>query len=346
MLNQILFEFKNKVNGIVNKKELHDLRISYLGKEGIVTLQLKQFTKLNINERKEIGKQIHAIKLQIESLVTSKLCEIEEQEMHQSLAAEKIDVTLPSRKLMQGSIHPISQAIEEMINILAQFNFKIVEGPNIENDWYNFTALNMPGNHPARQMHDTFYLNNASNNNLLLRTHTSNVSIRTMEHMQPPIYIAAPGRTYRADSDATHTPMFHQMEGLIVDKNLHMGHLKYIVNKFLKMFFGIEDIEIMFRPSFFPFTEPSAEVDIKYPGQSKWLEVLGCGMLHPNVLRNVNIDPNEYQGLAFGVGIERLAMLKYGINDLRKLFENDQRWLKHYSFTTFNIPSTLRGLNI
>ncbi|WP_371220001.1 phenylalanine--tRNA ligase subunit alpha [Orientia tsutsugamushi] len=346
MLNQILAKFKEEISNINEKKALNDLKLSYLGKSGIITLQFKKIVELNVENRKEYSSRVNLVKTEIETLIAAKLAKIQKQEIVKLLDSEKVDVTLPSRKKFYGSIHLISQVTEELLSIFSMFNLTAVEGPNIENDWYNFSALNIGSNHAARQMHDTFYLNNSdTSNQLLLRTHTSTIQIRAMEQQKPPIYLVAPGRVYRSDFDSTHTPMFHQIEGLIVDKNIHMGHLKHIIINFIKMFFERQDIEIMFRPSFFPFTEPSAEVDIKCWINNKWLEVLGCGIVHPNVLRNVNIDPDEYQGLAFGLGIERLAMLKYGITDLRKFFENDQRWLQHYSFSAFNIPTILHGLS-
>ncbi len=345
MLDHILSTLKDEINNAHDIKAIDRIKLSYFGKNGIITLQLKNLAKLDINEKKEFGKKINVIKIQAEKIITQKLIEIREQEVFLSLQTDKLDVTLPARSKFKGSIHPISQVTEELLNIFSMFNFKIAEGPDIENDWYNFTALNIGMNHPARQMHDTFYLKNVSNNQILLRTHTSTIQIRSMEQQKPPIYLIAPGRTYRSDSDTTHTPMFHQIEGLVIDKNINMGHLKYLITSFIKMFFEQEDIEIMFRPSFFPFTEPSAEVDIKSRQNNQWLEVLGCGMVHPNVLRNVNIDPEEHQGFAFGLGIERFAMLKYNISDLRKFFENDQRWLHHYSFSVFDIPQHINKVS-
>ncbi|KJV57521.1 phenylalanine--tRNA ligase, alpha subunit [Orientia chuto str. Dubai] len=346
MLNQILSKFREEISNINEKKALNNLKLRYLGKSGIITLQFKNIAELDIEHRRDYKSKVSLVKTEIETLISTKLAEIQKQEMIKLLDSEKIDVTLPSRKKFHGSIHPISQVTEELLSIFSMFNLKVFDGPNIESDWYNFSALNIGSNHAARQMHDTFYLNNsATSNQMLLRTHTSNVSIRIMEQQKPPIYLVAPGRVYRSDFDATHTPMFHQIDGIIVDKNIHMGHLKYIIINFIKMFFEKKDIEIIFRPSFFPFTEPSAEVDIKCSINNKWLEVLGCGMIHPNVLRNVNIDPDEYQAIAFGLGIERFAMLKYGITDLRKFFENDQRWLQYYSFSAFDIHTMLYGLS-
>jgi len=259
---------------------------------------------------------------------------------------------LPGRTYFAGKIHPVSQVIDEVTSIFSEIGFSVEEGPDVENEYYNFSALNTPENHPARDMHDTFYLDRSKD--LLLRTHTSPVQIRTMLKGKPPFKIIAPGRTYRCDSDQTHSPMFHQLEGLHIDKNINMGHLKGCLYYFVKKFFEVEKVKIRFRPSHFPFTEPSAEVDIGYKIQDgkikigegdKWLEILGCGMVHPNVLKNVKVNPKQYQGYAFGVGIDRLAMLKYGINDLRAFFESDIRWLEFYGFDPLDVPTNYRGLS-
>ena len=265
---------------------------------------------------------------------------------------EKIDVTLPERSFARGKIHPVSQTIDEISSIFSEIGFCVEEGPDVENEYNNFTALNTPDNHPARDMHDTFYLDEKKER--LLRTHTSPVQIRTMLKDKPPFKIIAPGRTYRSDSDQTHSPMFHQVEGLHVDKNINMGHLKGCLNYFIKEFFEVKKIKMRFRPSHFPFTEPSAEVDIGYEikdgkiiiGEGdQWLEILGCGMVHPNVLKNVKVDPTKFQGYAFGIGIDRLAMLKYGINDLRAFFDCDYRWLNHFGFDPLDVPTNYRGLS-
>ncbi|MDH3703998.1 MAG: phenylalanine--tRNA ligase subunit alpha, partial [Alphaproteobacteria bacterium] len=271
-----------------------------------------------------------------------------------SLTGEMLDVTLPVRPERQGLLHPISQTVDEVIAILGEMGFTVAEGPDIEDDFHNFTALNIPPEHPARQMHDTFYLpEKPDGSRMVLRTHTSPVQIRTMENTEPPIRVIAPGRTYRCDSDITHTPMFHQVEGLVIDKSVHFGHLKGCLMDFCSAYFEVPDLPLRFRPSFFPFTEPSAEVDIgcsrdggtlKIGAGDDWLEILGCGMVHPNVLNACGIDSAEYQGFAFGMGIERLAMLKYGIPDLRTFFESDLRWLRHYGFLSLETPSLLRGL--
>ncbi|HEY4863161.1 MAG TPA: phenylalanine--tRNA ligase subunit alpha, partial [Xanthobacteraceae bacterium] len=273
------------------------------------------------------------------------------------LAADKVDVTLPLRAsaLERGRIHPVSQVIDEITAIFADMGFSIAEGPDIETDFYNFTALNFPAGHPAREMHDTFFFNpKPDGERKLLRTHTSPVQIRTMESVKPPIRVITPGRTYRCDSDQTHTPMFHQVEGLVIDKGSHLGHLKWILEEFCKAFFEVPTVKMRFRPSFFPFTEPSLEVDIqcyrrggeiRFGEGSDWLEILGCGMVHPNVLRNCKLDPNEYQGFAWGMGIDRIAMLKYGMPDLRPFFEADVRWLEHYGFRPLDFPTLAGGLS-
>ena len=295
---------------------------------------------------------LNSIKNELQDKINSKLQEIETKEINSKLENEKVDVTLPEREFSRGKIHPVSQVIDEISSIFSEIGFSVEEGPDIENEHYNFTALNTPDNHPARDMHDTFYLDN--NKELLLRTHTSPVQVRTMLNGKPPFKIIAPGRTYRSDSDQTHSPMFHQVEGLHIDKDINMGHLKGCLNYFIKSFFEVDKIKMRFRPSHFPFTEPSAEVDIGYEikdgkiviGEGdKWLEILGCGMVHPNVLKNVKVNPDKYQGYAFGIGIDRLGMLKYGINDLRAFFETDYRWLNHFGFDPLDVPSNYRGLS-
>lgn len=332
---------------------LEDQRVALLGKSGSITEQLKTLGKLPPEERKTAGAAINKIKDDIAAAIDAKKAELSTAELNARLANEKIDVTLPARAEPQGKIHPVSQVIEEITVIFADMGFSVAEGPDIESDDYNFDKLNIPASHPARQMHDTFYLQGNGDEKTLLRTHTSPVQIRTMQAGRPPFRFLAPGSTYRCDSDLTHTPMFHQVEGLVIDKNIHMGHLKGCLIEFLKTFFELDQVPVRFRPSFFPFTEPSAEVDIgcarskeslKIGEGSDWLEVMGCGMVHPNVLKNCGIDPNEWQGFAFGMGVERLAMLKYGIPDLRTFFDSDVRWLKHYGFDAFHIPSLVSGL--
>ncbi len=340
MLKDITESASSKITVATSLKELEELRIEFLGKSSAISLKMRKMGALNEEEKKAFGKQINDVKTIITELIEDKYSLLKEAHQQEQFAKEKLDLTLPARNHKKGSIHPISQVTQELLEIFVKLGFEIKEGPSIEDDWHNFTALNIPDHHPARQMHDTFYFEE----NRLLRTHTSPVQIRAMMNDTPPFRFISPGRTYRCDSDMTHTPMFHQIEILMIDKNIHMGHLKYLINEFIKQFFEKDDIEIRLRPSFFPFTEPSAEVDIKIPGTDRWLEVLGCGMVHPNVLSNVNINPTEYQGFALGMGVERFAMLKYGIEDLRQFFESDKRWLNHYSFSAFDIPSFIGGL--
>ena len=305
-----------------------------------------------ISHLKKVSLDLNATKNELQNLIEKKIKDIEINEINLKLKNEKVDVTLPERTFSRGKIHPVSQVIDEISSIFSEIGFNVEEGPDVENEYNNFTALNTPENHPARDMHDTFYLD--KNKKFLLRTHTSPVQVRTMLNGEPPFKIIAPGRTYRSDSDQTHAPMFHQVEGLHIDKNINMGHLKGCLNYFIKEFFEVEKIKMRFRPSHFPFTEPSAEVDIGYELKNgkiiigegdKWLEILGCGMVHPNVLKNVKVDPTKYQGYAFGMGIDRLAMLKYGINDLRAFFETDYRWLSHFGFDPLDVPSSYRGLS-
>lgn len=362
-LNQILESAQSSIGSTQTLSGLQQIRVEFLGKKSLLNQEMKKLGSLEQNDRKKLGEAVNLLKEQISNLLQAKQSILEEFELNKRFVEEKTDLTIPARQYKKGSIHPITQATEELIQIFAKFGLTIKDGPTIENDWYNFTALNFYEDHPARQMHDTFYLkakekysNDLKNGNnkqrmseqnvdkLLLRTHTSPIQIRTMQNGKPPFRFIAPGRTYRSDSDMTHTPMFHQIEGLVIDENINMGHLKYLITEFIKDFFEQTNIEIRFRPSFFPFTEPSAEVDIKMQDSNKWLEVLGCGMVHPNVLKNVNIDSDHYQGFAFGLGVERFAMLKYGIKDLRQFFEGDIRWLKHYNFSGFDIPTLAGGL--
>ena len=349
-LKQIEVDSISRINKVVNIPELEELRVTYLGKSGIVTNLLKSLASMSLEEKKSFGGAVNLLKETISSQIEQKKLELNKIILNEKLASEKIDISLPFRESTQGKIHPISQAIEELTAIIADMGFKVVEGPEIEDDYHNFTALNIPANHPARLMHDTFYLKD----NALLRTHTSTVQIRALKDAQGPARIMSFGRVYRCDSDMTHTPMFHQLEGLVIDKNIHMGHLKGTIIELLRKFFEIDDLPVRFRSSFFPFTEPSAEVDIgcsRAGGELKigkgdaWLEILGCGMVHPNVLKNLNIDPVEYQGFAFGLGVDRMAMLKYGISDLRTFFEGDGRWSANYGFSAFDIPSLVGGLS-
>jgi phenylalanyl-tRNA synthetase alpha chain len=344
VLEQILELATKKLNEASSSRELQDIRVEFLGKSGFITKEMQKLGQALPEERKDLGQKINQVKQQILSLIDEKDLIVEQTELERRLSSEKIDLTAPARPSKIGSIHPVTQCMDELIQVFSKYGFDIKDGPSIEDDWHNFTALNIDENHPARQMIDTFYLKKTDETTKLLRTHTSPIQIRTMQNGKPPYRFIAPGRTYRSDSDLTHTPMFHQIEGLVVDKNIHMGHLKYVIIDFISTFFEQPNIEVQFRPSFFPFTEPSAEVDIRMNKDDKWLEVLGCGMVHPNVLRNVGIDPEEYQGFAFGLGIERFAMLKYGIRDLRQFFEGDMRWLNHYNFSALDIPMLVGGL--
>ena len=332
---------------------LEDIRVSVLGKKGRITDMMKGLGQMAPDERKAAGQALNALKDEIAEALDSKKTSLADADLDRRLMTEKIDVTLPPAPETQGAVHPISQTIDEITAIFGEMGFTVAEGPDIEDDWHNFTALNIPADHPARQEHDTFYLPGEHGERKVLRTHTSPVQIRTMTAEQPPIRIITPGRTYRSDYDATHSPMFHQVEGLVIDKTSHMGHLKGCLIEFCSAFFEVDDLPVRFRPSYFPFTEPSAEVDIgctREGGEFRighgddWLEILGSGMVNPNVLANCGIDPTEYQGFAFGIGIERLAMLKYGIPDLRTFFESDLRWLRHYGFRSLEVPGMVGGL--
>ena len=323
-LKKIKDEFLSKLKNKLNLSEINQIKSDLFGKNGLVSSQFKKIGTIAESERKKFASDLNIIKDELQDLINSKINEIENAEINKKLEKEKIDITLPERPFVRGKIHPVSQTIDEISSIFSEIGFSVEEGPDVENEYNNFTALNTPDNHPARDMHDTFYLDEKKQK--LLRTHTSPVQIRTMLKDKPPFKIIAPGRTYRSDSDQTHSPMFHQVEGLHIDKNINMGHLKGCLNYFIKEFFEVDKIKMRFRPSHFPFTEPSAEVDIGYEikdgkiiiGEGdQWLEILGCGMVHPNVLKNVKVDPSKFQGYAFGIGIDRLAMLKYGINDLR-----------------------------
>ena len=335
-------------------KALEDLRVSALGKKGKVTALMKGLGAMAPEERKQAGAALNALKDELAAAIDEKGNTLESVALNARLGEEAVDITLPVRPSSQGKIHPISQTIDEVTMILGDMGFTVAEGPDIEDDWHNFTALNIPPEHPARQEHDTFYLpGERDGHRLLLRTHTSPVQIRTMLNEKPPIRIIVPGRTFRCDYDATHSPMFHQIEGLLVDQSIHMGHLKGCLEALCRTFFGVEDLPVRFRPSYFPFTEPSAEVDIGCTREGgtfrighgdAWLEILGCGMVNSKVLENGGIDPEKYQGFAFGVGIERLAMLKYGIPDLRTFYESDVRWLKHYGFSPLGAPNLIEGL--
>ena len=351
-LKKIKEDFLIKLKSKINLSELNQIKLDLFGKEGLITSYFKKIGSIENSERKKFATNLNLIKDELNDAINQKTKEIELNQINSKLEKEKIDVTLPERSFLRGKIHPVSQTIDEISSIFSEIGFNVEEGPDVENEYNNFTALNTPDNHPARDMHDTFYLDD--NKKKLLRTHTSPVQIRTMMNSKAPFKIIAPGRTYRSDSDQTHSPMFHQVEGLHIDKNINMGHLKGCLNYFIKEFFEVDKIKMRFRPSHFPFTEPSAEVDIGYEikdgkiliGEGdKWLEILGCGMVHPNVLKNVKVDPKKYQGYAFGIGIDRLAMLKYGINDLRSFFECDYRWINHFGFDPIDVPTNYRGLS-
>ena len=351
-LDKISSVFNAKISTVKTKDDLQNIKTEFFGKNGQITQQFKSLGSLDPEKKKDFASNLNKIKDDLTHQLDQKNIEIETSEINEKLKNEKVDVTLPTRPARLGKIHPVSQVIDEISSIFSEIGFSVAEGPDVETEYNNFTALNTPEEHPARDMHDTFYLE--ENKKLLLRTHTSPVQIRTMLASKPPFKIIVPGRTYRCDSDQTHAPMFHQLEGLHIDKGITMGHLKGCLDYFIKEFFEVKNVKMRFRPSHFPFTEPSAEVDIGYKIEkgkivigegNKWLEVLGCGMVHPNVLKNVKIDIKKYQGFAFGIGIDRLAMLKYGINDLRAFFEADFRWLSHFGFDPLDVPTNYRGLS-
>lgn len=323
-LNQLIDQAKKDFASCSKLAELDHIKSKFLGKSGPITEAMKSLASLSPEEKPKKGAEINQVKKQIEALLETRKQEISNLELNEKLEKEKIDVTLPSRSKMKGSLHPVMNTIDEISTIFHGIGFDVADGPEIEDDFHNFTALNIPESHPARAMHDTFYVNKE----YVLRTHTSPVQIRYMENNTPPIQIISPGRVYRVDSDATHSPMFHQVEGLVINEDVNFANLKGVVQSFLQSFFEDENLTIRFRPSYFPFTEPSAEIDMSW--NDGWLEIGGCGMVHPNVLKHVNIDPEMYQGFAFGLGVERLTMLKYGINDLRHFFNHDLRFLEQF----------------
>ncbi len=335
---------------------LEAVRIEALGKQGRVTALLKTIGKMSPEERQTQGPAIQGLREAVADAIAQRKGQLEDVALDQQLAGERLDMTLPADVPLSGTIHPVSQVMDELAEIFADLGFAVATGPEIEDDWHNFSALNIPDTHPARDMHDTFYMkqSSAGASKMLLRTHTSPVQIRTMLNQKPPIRIIAPGRTYRSDSDATHTPMFHQIEGLVIDRGITLGHLKWTLETFLRAFFERDDVMLRLRPSYFPFTEPSAEVDVGYSivkgkrvigGSENWMEVLGSGMVHPKVIEACGLDPAAWQGFAFGCGIDRLAMLKYGIDDLRAFFDGDVRWLKHYGFAALDVPTLSAGIS-
>ena len=353
-LDQLRDEILHLIKAATSRDALEQARVAILGKKGRVTALLKGLAALDPEARRERGAALNVLKDDVEAAIGHATRRLESEALHQQLARERIDVTLPVKAEPEGRIHPLSQTIDEIVAIFGEMGFSVAEGPDIEDDFHNFTALNIPPEHPARQEQDTFYLpERPDGSRQVLRTHTSPVQVRTMKAQKPPIRIIVPGRTFRSDHDATHSPMFHQVEGLVIDRSTHMGHLKGCLIEFCRAFFDVVDLPVRFRPSYFPFTEPSAEVDIGCSrkgggltiGQGgDWLEILGSGMVHPKVLAICGIDPAEYQGFAFGMGIERIAMLKYGIPDLRTFYESDLRWLRHYGFLPLDVPSLTGGL--
>jgi phenylalanyl-tRNA synthetase alpha chain len=356
-LNALERELNQSIAAAADEAALEAVRVAALGRKGSVSELLKTLGTMTPDQRREMGPQINGLKDRITTALAARKAALSDQALEKRLNTETVDVTLPvlDPPTETGRIHPISQVIDELTVIFADMGFAIVEGPDIETDDLNFTKLNFPEGHPAREMHDTFFFNpKPDGSRLLLRTHTSPVQVRTMQSQKPPIRVIIPGRTYRNDSDQTHTPMFHQVEGLVIDKGSHLGHLKWILAEFCKAFFEVDDVKMRFRPSFFPFTEPSLEVDIqcrrdkgeiRFGEGEDWLEILGCGMVHPNVMRNCGLDPDEYQGFAWGMGIDRIAMLKYGMPDLRAFFEADVRWLAHYGFRPLDFPTLAGGLS-
>jgi phenylalanyl-tRNA synthetase alpha chain len=354
-------DLKSKYLGLIaaaaDEAAIEDVRLGALGKKGEISLKMRELGGMSPEERQVAGPALNALKDEINSALAAKKAALADTALDERLRGEWLDVTLPARGRRTGTIHPISQVTEEVTAIFADMGFAVAEGPQIDSDWYNFDALNIPGHHPARAEMDTFYMHRAEGDNRpphVLRTHTSPVQIRTMEKHGAPIRIIAPGRVYRADYDQTHTPMFHQVEGLAIDRDISMANLKWCLEEFVKAYFEVDHVDLRFRASHFPFTEPSAEVDIRCSWEGgtlkvgegdDWLEILGSGMVHPKVLQNAGVDPNEWQGFAFGMGIDRIAMLKYGIPDLRAFFDSDLRWLRHYGFAALDVPTLHGGLS-
>jgi phenylalanyl-tRNA synthetase alpha chain len=354
-LSKIEIETLSAITAADTLDALDAVRVSALGKQGNISALLKTMGQMSPEERQTQGPIINGLRETVAAAIADKKTALETAALNQRLATERLDMSLPAPTAPQGSVHPVSQVMDELAEIFADMGFAVAEGSEIEDDWHNFTALNIPETHPARAMHDTFYFPNkdAEGRSMLLRTHTSPVQIRTMTSQEPPIRIIAPGRVYRSDSDATHTPMFHQIEGLVIDRGIHLGHLKWTLETFLKAFFERDDVVLRLRPSYFPFTEPSVEVDVGYSvvngkrvigGSEGWMEVLGSGMVHRKVIENCGLDPDVWQGFAFGTGVDRLAMLKYGMDDLRAFFDGDIRWLGHYGFGARDVPTLSGGV--
>jgi len=352
-LEQLRGDLLASIQAAAGLDAIEALRVHALGKQGVITGLLKTLGGMSPEERQEQGPRIHGLREAVTAALAERKATLERLALDARLASETLDMTLPVEGVVPGSVHPVSQVMDELAEIFADLGFAVATGPEIEDDWHNFTALNIPESHPARAMHDTFYLAGEHAPKMVLRTHTSPVQIRTMMTQKPPIRIIAPGRVYRSDSDATHTPMFHQIEGLVIDKGITLGHLKWTLETFLKAFFERDDIVLRLRPSYFPFTEPSAEVDVGYTivngkrvigGSEGWMEVLGSGMVHPKVIAACGLDPEEWQGFAFGTGVDRLAMLKYGMDDLRAFFDGDLRWLRHYGFSALDVPTLSGGV--
>ncbi|MBA3667087.1 MAG: phenylalanine--tRNA ligase subunit alpha [Sphingomonas sp.] len=345
--------FEADIASAADLAALDAVRVAAIGKLGVVTQLLKTLGGMTPEERRVEGPRLNTLREGVTAAIAKRKSVLENTELDRRLATERVDLSLPAAVAPRGSVHPVSQVMDELTEIFADLGFAVAEGPEIEDDWRNFTALNIPETHPARAMMDTFYIAGEHERPMVLRTHTSPVQIRTMQSEPPPIRIIAPGRVYRSDSDATHTPMFHQIEGLVIDKGIHMGHLKWTLETFLKAFFERDDVVLRLRPSYFPFTEPSAEVDVGWSiekgrrvvgGSEGWMEVLGSGMVHPRVMAACGLDPDEWQGFAFGTGVDRLAMLKYGMDDLRAFFDGDLRWLKHYGFSFLDVPTLSGGV--
>ena len=354
-LDQMRADLLGQIDAATTPDAVEAIRVAALGKSGSVTALLKTLGGMSPEQRQSEGPRIHALREAVTEALTTRKAALDRAALDARLAAETLDMTLPAEPLPLGTIHPVSQVMDELAEIFADLGFAVATGPEIETDWYNFTALNIPETHPARAMHDTFYLAGEHATPMVLRTHTSPVQIRAMQAAggDKPVYIIAPGRTYRSDSDATHTPMFHQVEGLVIDKCITLGHLKWTLETFLKAYFERDDIVLRLRPSYFPFTEPSAEVDVGYTiqngkrvigGSDHWMEVLGSGMVHRKVIEAGGYDPDVWQGFAFGCGIDRLAMLKYGMDDLRAFFDGDIRWLRHYGFGVLDVPTLSGGV--